>query len=1025
MGGEQVDKLIFSLDADLAPLKARYAQVEAETAATAAKVEKTWAGTSQRIETMVGSNRQFKDASASASVFSAALGDTGKQAELARQKFLALNGVTTGMHGSINQATREFRALFDELSSGRTRMTPGTLAIIATRVFGISGAALVAGAALAAMPIGFIAAAVMAESHLEGIERRLKATGYAAGVSRDQLLSMASALNMTTGLSQRGAGDVLTTLAGRGNIPSNLLPGAAKAAEGLSAATGEKLDKAAAEFERMLADPAKGAKELDDAFKLLSPATLRQIEDLDASGQKEQAQALLIDQVNARFGVLRDKANVLGNFFDGLGKKLSNLWSGFGMAANLTLGGGTAQQQLQQLRFGMSMPGYAYNHLPSEKAADEARVKALQAEIDAENRASKAGETRVKTNVAIGDGLAVVDKNTGAFAQHLRDLQNTLNKLSYDAILAKNAHSQYAAAIETQRAATERALKAEKARTPEALAAERAADALAVANKPSTQQAQFAAELAARRTHEANLANPAMTASQADAIYASDLKAAQAAGIKANDRTGERRERTLDAMKAEADAELTVARAYDQGTAGVERARAVGQAHVALIKGEINDEKAYAAALMQRAFATKAAEVAQKVANDNNQNQGLRRLVATGGNPAAIAAVTARNEALVATQQERDNAVTQDEIDLATRHLDLLTKENVERALLNATMQANVEVFTKTNEITMMMQRAQALANGANSDDMRRIIAAQDVYTQLVHSGIDPTTQAFRDLFNQLAPLAIKLSDVSDAFNKAQKEAESLANGVTGPLGQFLTHGGSPLQAAGSIAQNELDTLVQSQIIEPMNKYFQGLFGSWLGNTVGKPDGSSPASALWVQMLGGGGGTGVGLKDLAGLVSGNSAGPSGGGLSGLFSVLGGSTGGAASGLAGDVGEAAKGGGFLSDIFSWFAGLFDDGGTIGPGQWGIKSGMPEIIQGGTTGVSVMPLAAPVVTAAVSRIAQTAANTNGPNGRTIGGGGSVTNNHWHFYGNPNQRDVLTAKSQWEASASRLAGRGQRST
>ena len=40
-------------------------------------------------------------------------------------------------------ATREFRALFDELSSGRTRMTPGTLAIIASRVFGLGPAALV------------------------------------------------------------------------------------------------------------------------------------------------------------------------------------------------------------------------------------------------------------------------------------------------------------------------------------------------------------------------------------------------------------------------------------------------------------------------------------------------------------------------------------------------------------------------------------------------------------------------------------------------------------------------------------------------------------------------------------------------------------------------------------------------------------------------------------------------------------------------------------------------------------------
>ena len=52
--------------------------------------------------------------------------------------------------------------------------------------------------------------------------------------------------------------------------------------------------------------------------------------------------------------------------------------------------------------------------------------------------------------------------------------------------------------------------------------------------------------------------------------------------------------------------------------------------------------------------------------------------------------------------------------------------------------------------------------------------------------------------------------------------------------------------------------------------------------------------------------------------------------------------------------AVDGAGWLSSAWSSFAGLFDDGGTIGPGQWGIKSGMPEIIQGGTHGVSVAPV-----------------------------------------------------------------------
>lgn len=89
---------------------------------------------------------------------------------------------------NTNQAAREFRALFDELSSGRTRMVPGTLAIIAQRVFGMQPAALAATAAVGLLVFGLYelaSAAAKAEHELEGIEGRmtLLGRGAQAGVS--------------------------------------------------------------------------------------------------------------------------------------------------------------------------------------------------------------------------------------------------------------------------------------------------------------------------------------------------------------------------------------------------------------------------------------------------------------------------------------------------------------------------------------------------------------------------------------------------------------------------------------------------------------------------------------------------------------------------------------------------------------------------------------------------------------------------------------------------------------------------
>jgi len=125
-----------------------------------------------------GVTAEFKSAAASAAIFEAALAPQATQAALAvelRNAFAdeamaaaavgealaeygvlsaAAEGTTRAMHGSVSTATREFRALFDELSSGRTRQTPGTLAIIATQVFGLGPAALAALAGVAALTGG-------------------------------------------------------------------------------------------------------------------------------------------------------------------------------------------------------------------------------------------------------------------------------------------------------------------------------------------------------------------------------------------------------------------------------------------------------------------------------------------------------------------------------------------------------------------------------------------------------------------------------------------------------------------------------------------------------------------------------------------------------------------------------------------------------------------------------------------------------------------------------------------------------
>src|SRR5579863_260536 len=134
--------LSVKITADVADLQSKFAIAKAQTNGLSVELNKlaraAAAGTidpaaSQRMQQLSGDLLHAKGEAA------------GYAAQLAKAGFAtgSFAGNLEHAHGSISTATREFRALFDELSSGRTRMTPGTLAIILSKVFGIGPAALV------------------------------------------------------------------------------------------------------------------------------------------------------------------------------------------------------------------------------------------------------------------------------------------------------------------------------------------------------------------------------------------------------------------------------------------------------------------------------------------------------------------------------------------------------------------------------------------------------------------------------------------------------------------------------------------------------------------------------------------------------------------------------------------------------------------------------------------------------------------------------------------------------------------
>ncbi len=194
-------------------------------------------------------------------------------------------------------------------------------------------------------------------------------------------------------------------------------------------------------------------------------------------------------------------------------------------------------------------------------------------------------------------------------------------------------------------------------------AAQELSNAQQVADAPMRDRELLRARLSAELEYQRAIKQTG--ASEADAAKVRSAKIAESK-LAIQTRTRD----VLTGLADETEAQNKIVQAYDTSTAAVQQQTIAGQAHLAWLKGEITDEKAYAEALQRRALAQAAASTAQQLAQQRVANTGLGRLVAANGDPRALAAAQRENDALAATQAARDAARTKEEIALADKQLE-------------------------------------------------------------------------------------------------------------------------------------------------------------------------------------------------------------------------------------------------------------------------------------------------------------------------------------------------------------------
>lgn len=182
----------------------------------------------------------------------------------------------------------------------------------------------------------------------------------------------------------------------------------------------------------------------------------------------------------------------------------------------------------------------------------------------------------------------------------------------------------------------------------------------------------------------------------------------------------------------------------------------------------------------------------------------------------------------------------------------------------------------------------------------------------------------FASATKRMSELTKPVKDQLDLFKAFSASVETATKGASDAIAGMVTSGNWDMSKLGDVFKSMITSMISDAIrLRLIKPIFDDIFGN-----ISEGGGVS------------GGMGGLGL--LTGLFGGN--GLSGGDLVGNFNKTPGN-------LATNSGGATD---LISSLFDDFVGIFDSGGIVPPGKWGIKGGKKEIIQGGSFGVSVMPL-----------------------------------------------------------------------
>ena len=271
-----------------------------------------------------------------------ALREVEAQAERAQQAASgSLNkmGVSAGQtQAALRQLPAQFTDIVTSLQAGQAPLTVliqqgGQIkdsfggAGNALKAMGGYVVSLISPLTVAAAAVGALGFAMYSlngkESALLSLSAQLKGTGRESASAVGDIKALVKELNLLPGVSKAAATSIITEFAKVTGVGGSLFKELGSSVADFAAATGTDLPTAAKKLAEAFADPAKGAKSLEEALGTLTAAQLLTIEKMAEMGNKSGAQVALMEALKqATKGLATEAMTPLGKATD----DLSNAW---------------------------------------------------------------------------------------------------------------------------------------------------------------------------------------------------------------------------------------------------------------------------------------------------------------------------------------------------------------------------------------------------------------------------------------------------------------------------------------------------------------------------------------------------------------------------------------------------------------------------------------------------------------------------------------------------------------------------